>query len=70
MEKLEDVRKKRLTRLEDSELRLRAIHYMRLILLSRAIDVSNYEIYFEGNEILNEIEQKVWQFINGEIEMY
>ena len=72
MEKLtvEQEKKERLERLEDSELRLRAIHVMRWMLLGRAEEVETRDIYVEGNEILNEVEQKVWQFINGEIEKY
>lgn len=70
VEKLDSRNKQRLMRLEESELRLMAIHEMRWILLSRADEISNHDIYVEGNEILNEVEQKVWQFINGEIEKY
>jgi hypothetical protein len=68
VEKSENNSKERLMRLEESELRLRAIHEMRWMLLSRADEVSNHDIYVEGNEILNEVEQKVWQYINGEVE--
>lgn len=63
-------RKERIERLQDSELRLRAIHEMRWMLLSRSEEISNPDVYIEGNEILNEAEKKVWQFINGEIETY
>jgi hypothetical protein len=63
-------RKERIERLQDSELRLRAIHEMRWMLLSRSKEISNPDVYIEGNEILNEAEKKVWQFINGEIETY
>lgn len=50
MEKSENNSKERLMRLEESELRLRAIHEMRWMLLSRADEVSNHDIYVEGNE--------------------
>ena len=70
MEKSENRNGERLIRLEESELRLRAIHEMRWLLLGRAGEISNHDIYVEGNEILNEVEQKVWQFINGQIEKY
>lgn len=63
-------RKERIERLQDSELRLRTIHEMRWMLLSRSEEISNPDVYIEGNEILNEAEKKVWQFINGEIETY
>lgn len=63
-------RKERIERLQDSELRLRAIHEMWWMLLSRSEEISNPDVYIEGNEILNEAEKKVWQFINGEIETY
>jgi hypothetical protein len=46
-------RKERIERLQDSELRLRTIHEMRWMLLSRSEEISNPDVYIEGNEILN-----------------
>lgn len=58
-------------RLIDSELRLKTIHKIRFALLQIAHDVKDEnhqiyddEFYVEANEILNEIEKRVWEYID------
>jgi hypothetical protein len=60
----------KLSRLEDSTLRLRAILELRWSLLSRVVEIKNHDIYIEGNELLNEMEEKVWEFIDGNIDNF
>ena len=64
-------------RLIDSELRLKTIHKIRFALLQIAHDVKgeNHQIYddefyVEANEILNEIEKRVWEYIDDKIDKY
>lgn len=61
--------KEKLERLENALLRLQVIHEMRWILLNE-IERDHYDIYIEGNEILNEAERKVWDYINGKLDKY
>ena len=62
--------KEKVNRLMDAELRLRTIHELRLILLGLSEDIKDYDVYIEGQEILSEMERKVWKYINGEIKNY
>ena len=59
-------------RLNDSEFRLNTIHKMRWCLLQMAHDVKDNhpkgydeDFYIEDNEILNEVEKRVWDYSNG-----
>lgn len=59
-------------RLSDYEFRLRILHQMRWGLLQMAHDVKHdhtkgydADFYIEANEILNEVERRVWEYING-----
>ena len=59
-------------RLSDYEFRLRVLHQMRWGLLQMAHDVKgnhlkgyDEDFYIEANEILNEVERRVWDYING-----
>ena len=59
-------------RLSDYEFRLRILHQMRWGLLQMAHDVKgnhlkgyDEDFYIEANEILNEVERRVWDYING-----
>ena len=62
--------KEKMNRLMDSELRLRTIHELRWILLGLSEDIKDHDVYIEGQEILSEMERRVWKYINGEIENY
>lgn len=62
--------KEKVNRLMAAELRLRTIHELRLILLGLSEDIKDHDVYIEGQEILSEMERKVWKYINGEIENY
>lgn len=64
-------------RLNDSELRLKTIHQMRWGLLQMSHDVEDNhtkgydeDFYIEANEILNEVENRVWNYINGISDKY
>ena len=64
-------------RLNDSEFRLNTIHKMRWCLLQMAHDVNedhpkgyDDDFYIEANEILNEVERKVWEYVNGISDKY
>ena len=64
-------------RLNDSEFRLKTIHQMRWGLLQMSHDVNEdhpkgYDdnFYIEANEILNEVERRVWDYINGISDKY
>ena len=64
-------------RLNDSEFRLNTIHKMRWCLLQMAHDVKgnnakgyDEDFYIEANEILNEVERRVWEYINGIIDSF
>lgn len=64
-------------RLNDSEFRLNIIHKMRWCLLQMAHDVEDNhpkgydeDFYIEANEILNEVENRVWNYINGISDKY
>lgn len=64
-------------RLSDYELRLKTLHQMRWSLLQIAHDIKedhtkcyDDEFYVEANEIINEVERKVWKYINGEVDEY
>lgn len=64
-------------RLNDSEFRLNTIHKMRWCLLQMAHDVNedhpkgyDDDFYIEANEILNEVEKRVWEYINGISDKY
>lgn len=48
-------------------LRLEAIHKMRWNLNSEDIDP---DYYFEANEVLNEIENRIWSYINGKVDTF
>ena len=59
-------------RLSDWEFRLNTLHKMRWCLLQMAHDVKedhpkgyDEDFYIEANEILNEVERRVWKYING-----
>ena len=65
-----DKDKKRLLRLEESSLRLETIHQMRWKLMETLSDNENQNIYYEANELLNEIEHKLWDYINGKVDLY
>lgn len=64
-------------RLSDYELRLRTLHKMRWGLLQMAHhdNHDNHrgyddEFYVEANEIINEVERRVWKYVNGETDSY
>ncbi len=64
-------------RLNDSEFRLKIIHQMRWGLLQMSHDVNedhpkgyDDDFYIEANEILNEVERRVWDYINGISDKY
>lgn len=59
-------------RLSDWEFRLNTLHKMRWGLLQMAHDVKHdhtkgydADFYIEANEIINEVERRVWEYING-----
>lgn len=56
------------SRLEECSFRLYTIHKMRWELMSN--DDFNNDYYCESNEILNELENKIWNYINGKNETY
>jgi len=51
-------------RIEDSLLRLEALHILRQTLLEAFPDKKDTELYIEANEAINEMESKVWEYIN------
>ena len=64
-------------RLSDYEFRLNILHKMRWGLLQMAHDVKgnnakgyDEDFYIEANEILNEVERRVWEYINGIIDSF
>lgn len=68
---------KRMDRLSDSELTLNTIHKIRWGLLQLAHDIKSEDkkvydddFYVEANEILNEVEKRVWEYIDGKRETY
>ena len=66
---------KKALRLEDVELRLITIHKMRFGLLQLSHDIAkdttyDSDFYVEANEILNEMERRCWQYVNGESEHF
>ena len=69
--------KKRMDRLLDSEFTLNKIHKIRWRLLQLTHDIKSEDektydddFYVEANEILNEAEKRVWEYIDGKRETY
>lgn len=60
--------KKYFDRLTDSNLTLETIARIRRILLDNFSSKEDTKYYVEANEILNDIERKTWDYINGKFE--
>lgn len=55
-------------RLTDSNLTLETIAKIRRILLDNFTTPDDSKYYVEANELLNDLERKVWDYINGKNE--
>lgn len=62
----EKLERRRNERLLDMDLRLKVIHKMRFIVLEAFSDIHETQEYIEANEILNEVEKRVWEYIESD----
>lgn len=61
----------RMSRLDEVQYRLYAIHRLRESLLEQhELKDNGMDLYIEGNELLNEDESRLWDFITGERDDY
>lgn len=58
--------KSKTIRIEDSLLRLEALHILKLMLIEAFPDKKDIDLYIEANEAINEMESKIWKHIKEE----